>query len=498
MKIKNKKKILLISPPVGKSQLGKVPMPPLGLASIAGVLEQDGHDIVIIDCVLEGLDFPALVSKVLAARPDMIGITGTTWTRYEQFRSAKACKNILPDVPVILGGPHVTFTAHNTLDKLPYVDYVIKGEGEIPFSRLAEFYPDIKKIRNVTSLTFRDNGKIVDNPVGEFISDLDTLPEPARHLLDIKAYSQTLFGKKATTLMTSRGCPIFCSFCSTSVMWGAENRRRSPKKVADEIENLIKAYDLEAIWFFDDTLTLNRRHMVGLLDEIEKRNLEFIWYCEIRVNTIDYDLLKRMHKLGCRYVSFGVESASERVLKRIHKGIKLDQVRKVIDWCREFGIYTKAFFMFGLPDETYEDGMMTVNFLKEVDSKISDVALSAGCSILPGTEVEQYAMQQGLMPADFDWTKEIYYPENRMNNRPVSIPTLIQPQLDLKGLNRLKFEYYGAGAINWYNIKARLRSIRSFGDIINLGKLGLVFVSYIFRKKQKRRKVKKTNEPFLK
>jgi anaerobic magnesium-protoporphyrin IX monomethyl ester cyclase len=492
--LKNKN-VLLISPPVGKSQLGKVPMPPLGLASIAAILESNGHKVEILDCPLLGMDFPGLKDAIREKNPDIVGITGTTWTRFEQFKAAKVAKEVNPQVFTVLGGPHVTFTAVQTLEKLPYVDVVIKGEGEIPFSELLKVYPDLDKAKKISSITLRLNGKIIDNPVGDFIHNLDDLPEPARHLIDIPAYKQTLFGKKATTLMTSRGCPIFCSFCSTSVMWGAQNRRRSPSRVADEIEGLIKKYDLEAVWFFDDTLTLNRQHIVGLLDEFEKRELKFIWYCEIRVNTIDYDLLKRMYDLGCRYVSFGVESASPRVLKRINKGINLEQVERVIEWCNELGIYMKAFFMFGLPDETYDDGMKTVEFLKKFKPLINDVALSAGCSILPGTEVEQYAVKIGQIPDNFDWTEEIYYPENRMNNRPVAIPTLLQPQLGLKELNRLKFEYYGTGAINWYNIKSRLRSIKSVKDIYNLFKLGLVFISFIFRKKGRRSK--KNDEPFL-
>lgn len=481
-----KKQILLISPPKGKSQLGKVPMPPLGLASIAAVLEKDGHKVEILDSPLYDIERVELEREIRKRKPDIVGITGTTWTRFEQFDAARASKSALPDVPVVLGGPHVTFSAFNTLEKLQDVDFIVKGEGEVPLSRLVSHFQDISEYRKIPGIAFRNNGIIVDNPAGDFISDLDSLPVPARHLLDIETYKQTLFGKKATTVMTSRGCPIFCSFCSTSVMWGEKNRRRSPSLVLDEIEGLINRYGLEAIWFFDDTLTLNRSHIVGILDEIEKRKLKFIWYCEIRVNTVDQDLLKRMHSLGCRFVSFGVESGSPAILKRIHKGINLDQVRRVLDWCKELGIYTKAFFMFGLPEETYEDGMMTVRFIKEVKNRINDVALSAGCSIMPGTEVERYAVEKGIIEKNFDWTKVVYYPENRMNNRPIAVPTLLQPQLGLNELNRLKFEYYGAGAVNWYNIKSRIKNIKSPADILNLVKLGFVFLGYFFSGLKKR------------
>ena len=475
--------VLLIAPPLGRSQVGKVPMPPLGLATLAAVLADGGHRVEILDCAAHGIGYPQLEREIAARRPDLVGVTGTTWTRYEQFRAARASKRSFPGAPVVLGGPHVTFTARQTVERIPDVDFVIKGEGEVPFRRLVASFDDPDALGGIPALTYRRNGEVAETTDVGFIEDLDTLPEPARHLLDIPAYRQTMFGRKATTVMTSRGCPVFCSFCSTSVMWGPRNRRRSPVKVLDEIEGLIATYGLGAIWFFDDTLTLNRSHISGILDEIERRKLEFVWYCEIRANTVSRDLLRRMRALGCRYVSFGVESASPRIMKSIHKGITLPQVRNVLDWCSELDIYTKVFFILGLPDETFDDGMQTVKFIKDVRPRIGDVALAAGCSIMPGTEVERYAKARGLMPPDFDWTAEIYYPENRMNNRPIAVPTLFQPQMTLSDLNRLKFEYYGTGALNWFNLKARLKAIRTPPDLWNLVRLGGVFLSYLFRRK---------------
>ncbi len=477
------RRVLLVTPPLGRSQVGKVPMPPLGLAMLAAVLLEDGHHVEILDCIAHGIDYPQLERRLAERKPDIVGVTGTTWTRYEQFRTARASKRALPDVPVVLGGPHVTFTARQMLERIPEVDFVVKGEGEVAFRQLVASLGDPAAIDAVPQLACRRGRDVVETSEAAFIDDLDALPEPARHLLDIPAYRQTLFGRKATTVMTSRGCPVFCSFCSTSVMWGPRHRRRSPVKVADEIEGLMGRYGLGAIWFFDDTLTLNRNHIIGILDEIERRRLEFAWYCEIRANTVTRDLLKRMRALGCRYVSFGVESASPRIMKSIHKGITLPQVRNVLDWCSELDIYTKVFFILGLPEETFDDGMETVKFIREVRPKIGDVALAAGCSIMPGTEVERYAKTRGLMAPDFDWTAEVYYPENRMNNRPISVPTLFQPQLSLTDLNRLKFEYYGTGAVNWRNLKARLSAIRSPADLWNLVRLGRVFLGYLLRRR---------------
>lgn len=457
-------------------------MPPLGLACLAGALDADGHEVAIIDCVLGGIDNDGLERELRRRRPDVVGITGTTWTRYEQFHAARAARRALPNGRVVLGGPHVTFTARNTLDRLPEIDFVVRGEGEVPMRRLVSAIDDQQQCQAIPSLSFRRDGVVVENPLAEFVSDLDSLPLPARHLLDLPAYRQHLFGRPATTVMTSRGCPVFCAFCSSSVMWGAKYRRRSPSRVMDEIEDLLDRYRLGAVWFFDDTLTLNRQHVVGLLDEMERRRRDFTWYCEIRANTVDLDLLKRMRSLGCRYVSFGVESGSPRMLKRVHKGITLEQVRRVVDWCRDLDIRTKLFFILGLPEETFEDGMMTVALMKELKPQVDQIALAAGCSIMPGTDVERFAVEKGLIGQAFDWTEERYYPENRMNNRPIAVPTLLQPGLGLDELNRLKFEYYGASALNRRNIMARLRALRSPADLWSLLRVGKVFLDYLRRR----------------
>ena len=164
------RRVLLVSPPVGRSQLGKTPMPPLGLAYVAGVLEKDGHDVAILDCVLKGIDERALERQVAASRPDIVGITGTTWTRYEQFRAARASKRALAGVPVALGGPHVTFTGRNVIEKIPEVDFVVRGESERPMRDLVRGYDDPARIGTIPGLVFRDrNGQTIENAIGAFI-----------------------------------------------------------------------------------------------------------------------------------------------------------------------------------------------------------------------------------------------------------------------------------------------------------------------------------------
>lgn len=434
------RKVVLVNPPEVKFKVTKDPMPPLGLAMLAAMLEQENISVSIIDGALDKIDVEKIGDIVKDEQPAVIGVTGTTWNRFDSFETMRILKKELPDIPIIYGGPHATFATEDTLQNLPEVDIVVKGEGEYIFPKLVKAIFAGKDISTIDGIGFRKNGEIVINKNALPIADIDELPQPARHLLKIKEYNETLFGKKSTTVMTSRGCPIECVYCSTSMLWGKSYRCRSPKLIGDEIESLIEKYGIEAVWFFDDTLTLRRNHVEGLISEIKSRNLDIIWYCEVRVNTVDKELLKAMYDAGCRYISFGVETGSPRILKTINKGITLPQVENVIDWCNELGIETKAFFMLGLPDETVEDAKMTIDLIKKYKNKVTTIALAGGTSILPGTRMEKWAKEKEYFPRDFSWVKPYYNLQNPTIGRDPRLPTLIQPQMGFNEIRNLNFE----------------------------------------------------------
>jgi len=276
----------------------------------------------------------------------------------------------------------------------------------------------------------------------------------------------------AALVMTSRGCLGNCIFCSTRAMWGKVVRSRSAEMILDEIELLLREYDAQGVWLYDDTFTFDRVQVEAFTEEIHRRNLEFPWYCEIRVDAVDYDLLKRMREAGCYYVSFGVETATPRLLKKIAKGITIEQVERVIDWTNQLGIQVKAFFMVGLPDETFSEAISTIRYMDELRKRgrVASPVLTHGVYILPGTPVELYARNQGLFPADFSWAEPYHNKELLTINMAPTVPVLLQPQLDLAALRKLKYEeiMLNEGILQGGIVRA-IRRLSSFGGIRKYG-----------------------------
>jgi radical SAM superfamily enzyme YgiQ (UPF0313 family) len=205
---------------------------------------------------------------------------------------------------------------------------------------------------------------------------------------------------------------------------------------------MLKArYHIQGLWFFDDTLNLQRAHITAICHEILKRNLDVKWYCEIRCNTSDRELLELMEQAGCYYVSFGIESVSPRILQEINKGITVDQIAQVMRDTKKLGLYTKAFYLIGLPDETVDEARLTLQFIREHKADITIHRLQCGVTILPGTQVEQYAKAKGYLAADFSWAAPYYSTDTLTLARDPYSPLLVQSQLTYSDLRKLKYEY---------------------------------------------------------
>jgi anaerobic magnesium-protoporphyrin IX monomethyl ester cyclase len=477
--------IVLINPVADTFELGKSIMPPLGLAMMAAVLERDGYSVGIIDCMVEGYTYSDLQDRLKELNPRIVGVTGATMNRFDSFATCQAAKAALPDATVVYGGVHATFTTHDTLENILAIDIVCRGEGEFTVLELVQAVLEGKELREIAGLSYRHDGQIYHNPDRPFIQNLDELPWPARHLLPIGKYEQKLpfLDVRAALVMSSRGCPVRCSFCSTSVMWGRRSRCRSPQNVVDEIEFLMAEYGVQGVWFFDDTLTLKRAHINGLIDEIQRRGLEFPWYCEVRANTVDYELLKRMREAGCYYISFGVESASPRILKVINKGITLEQVQNLIRWAEDLSMYTKAFFILGLPEETYHEGLQTVQFIKTWEKRLSIFRLSIGLRILPGTDVEKYARDKGYLAQDFSWAVPYYSAKALTLGQNPREPILIQPQMGYAELIDLKYEALGKELLTVKGFKRVLKRLSSWQGLKKYGKKYLLEMVEILRRR---------------
>jgi anaerobic magnesium-protoporphyrin IX monomethyl ester cyclase len=470
------KNILLIYPEVIESRVFDR-MPPLGLAWIAAVLRSAGYDPHILDCQVDDRN-PAKVAEEL--RPTLTLIGGTSHSRFAAFVIAERIKQSYPSTTVVYGGPHASFTAEDTLTHIPAIDIVVHGEGEKPARELARWASDGGNPASIKGISYRLNGNIVSTGWAPAITDLDSLPLPARDLLPIPRYEMKLeyLGLPALNLITARGCPIACSFCSASRMFGRSYAMRSPKLVVDEIEGLVQDYGIKGLKIFDSTFTLNRSHVLGFCDELIRRGLVMPWECEVRVGSVDEAMLTRMQEAGCYYIDVGVESGDQDTLDGIGKSIRLADAGAMLEMARRLGIRSKAFFTVGHIGETYEMGRKTLGFIRRNRGRITTVGYNPSIRIYPGTKVEDYAQELGLMPAGFSWSLPYENRDNVRLYRPVdNIPILLQPQMGLRELRKLRNRYIRGRLLSprfWVWKLGLLIRHRELGKYVGLGVKGSV------------------------
>lgn len=402
-------KVLLVNPFVEKMHLelsyAENFRPPLGLAYLAAVLERAGHEVQIHDALLLGTR-PAKLAKVLrAAKPDVVGISIYSPTRYESFRTAQLVKDTLgPGVPVIAGGPHVSAVPEDTLLHVPAIDHVVAGEGDEAMLELCEELARGGDAAKVAGVWTRGGEGIVSGPVRPNIPDLDALPMPARHLLPMKRYGTRMPSTmvRATTLLTSRGCPARCTFC-TRDWFSRETRMHSPEFIANEIEEVTGRFGFEGVIFQDDTFTLNKKRIARLCAQIHERELKFQWLATTRVDCLKLDLLEEMKAAGCEVITFGAESMNPATLKWLKKGFTVEQVRRAVDWANEAGVTVRCSYLMGIGDETEEDLRSSIRLAREL--KVSKLKANVGLSIYPGTPLHPMAVEAGILPADFSFAE---------------------------------------------------------------------------------------------
>jgi len=403
-----KSRIVLINPRL--RAWSPTVLPPLGLAYIAAVLENEGDNVEIIDMNAGKVSAQRLQRRVSGA--DLVGITGMI-TEYQQvLRITGLIKEVDREIPVVLGGPLAT-TFPRELLQASQADFVVVGEGERTIVDLASA---IKRGGDFASkgIGYKDGSRtfITDQP--EPIADLDTIPFPARHLLDMGRYVQNQFhnfsprmngfGKiKSTSLITSRGCPYSCTFCFKG-MWGNKWRGRSPENIVAEMESLSARYGTNGFFFHDDTFVLDRDRVFNLCDLLKQKELNVAWGCNGRVNLMTKELLKAMYEAGCREVAYGIEAGNQEMLDSLKKNITLEQVRNAVRWTKEVGIKANGYFMIGLPGETKRAIRQTITLAEELDLAFYGFSL---LTPLPGTELYRAAIERGLIKADIaslkDW-----------------------------------------------------------------------------------------------
>ncbi len=383
-------KILLVNPPSpGIYNVVGLKLPPLGLAYLAAVCREKGHQVEIVDLQVE------TKSKLYQAfsRCDLVGITSETNKVHQALEIAKKAKEKF-GLPVLMGGYHATFLDEEVL-RSGWVDWVIRGEGEIPMLKLLEALEKKDRLVEVPNLSFLQDGKLIRTPKMAPPENLDELPLPARELLPLPKYWMTqVEGEPAVNVLTSRGCPFGCSFCASSQFSGRKWRSRSPENIFKEIEKIYFDLGYRGIAFIDDNFTLSPERVERLCSKIEQHRLKLKWWCFSRADTIVHDesLVKKMARAGLRMVYLGVESVEKSILDDYKKKLSAEIAQKAVDILRKHNVKSWASFILGSVRDTRETILRTIEFAK---SLAPDLVQFSVLTPFPGTEIYEKSLKEG-------------------------------------------------------------------------------------------------------
>ena len=417
-------KVLLIQPPMTykSGEYVECVFPPIGLAYIAAVLEKNNINVKILDTVALGWRSPIvyesngvkylrysltdeqIAKEIINYNPDIVGISCMTSANAENaYHVARIAKKSKKNVYVVLGGAHATVLYHEVL-KEESVDSVVIGEGEETMLQIVQALSKSEDLSKILGVAYKNGSHINFNPKDKYIENLDELPFPAYHLLPMSEYSEANLGPirafrvPYTYMVTSRGCPFNCIFCSIHSIWGYGYRYRSPSNVVDEIEYLVKNYGIREIHFEDDNISLNRKRFGLICDEIIRRNLDITWTTPggVAIHTLNQETLQKMKKSGCYKILIAIESGNQKIIDElIDKPLKLTHARKMIQWCRNLGITVEGFFIIGLPGEnlgTFED---TIEFAKRSGLHGAHFFIATP---YPGTRLYDIAISEKYIP----------------------------------------------------------------------------------------------------
>lgn len=403
--------------------------PPLNLAYIAAVAENNGHMVKIVDGEAEDLPTAKILERINEFKPDIIGMTATTPFFHVVVKLAEAIKGFNKSIPIAIGGAHITILQKEDFNLC--FDYAFLGEAEESWAQFLDRYGSGKDMSDIKGLLYRKGDEVVCTGLSEPIKNIDSIPYPARHLLKLDKYNiGTLKGvKNFTTIMTTRGCPFECIFCSTKV-FGSRIRRRSLDSVMDEIKSIIYNFNIKHFTFLDDTLTLDRNYILQLCKRIQAEDFSITFDGSTRANLVDDELIAEMAKAGLIRISFGLESVDPRIRKIIKKEVPLESYQKANQITNKYGIETLNSVMLGLPGETAETVESTLGYLRNA-RHIQQANLSIATPY-PGTELYRMAKegQHGLRLLTEDFSRYRRYGSAVMEVNELSAQDLIDLQND--------------------------------------------------------------------
>ncbi len=389
-------KVLLIDPPHKLFAGLRMWTPSFGLLQLGAYLEREGIDVQLVDATALQAPWKDLANLISRSRADVIGITcSATSLSPEAIQAIQLSKKLSPNSILVAGGSHFTLMAEAILKELEELDYIILGEGEIAFSQLLQDLPKDGNGRGVKSVAYSENGKVVLNERGPLILNLDSLPSPAYHLIDMEneAYYWHGMGRRAFGISTSRGCGDHCAYCSESKFWEGVWRGRSGKKVVEEISHLHRQYGKTLFVFNENTFNWSRKRVEEFLDELGKSGLRIHFWFQSRIKDIlrDEDLIPEMRRLGLYEVMLGIESIQPDVLNRYEKNQSRELAQKAIDILRRNKIMVMANIMFG----DWNDSEATIKEVFQFVKTQSDFLVLTMTTPLPGTRYFEEAERLG-------------------------------------------------------------------------------------------------------
>ena len=372
---------------------------PLGLGSIGALLRREGFDATVVN--MSSWSWPRIRRFLESERPDLVGVSTFTFNRHEAMRVASLARAAHPRGLIVAGGPHASHLPHALLAAYPAIDLVARGEGEITMLEIARAAargdlrrPDDRSLaardidlgagatgpRGIQGLSFRGGCGCIDTPDRPVIADLDTLPHPALDPRTIGVEEESQF----EFIITSRGCPAACTFCSSPEFWGRGLRFRSADNMLDEVRLLRQRHGVVYLSVRDDTFTVSRKRVVDFCRGLIESGIDLLWDCQSRVNIVDEERLVWMRRAGCTHIQYGVESGSPRMLERLNKGITLDEIRAAAALTRRVGLGLSIYLITGIDSETDEDLRSTLRLIEEIrphDGLVSPLTVYPGTGL---------------------------------------------------------------------------------------------------------------------
>ncbi len=483
-------KIYLLNPPFmdgfvrcgrwqGVKARGKTLYYPIWLAYATGVLEEKGYDVRLVDAIARKWSNEETLHDIKKFRPDMLVVDTNFSSMVNDVKLAVDVKNKLNNslVTVIVGPPAAVYTEKFLLEL--GADIVARKEIDFTLPEIVEVLEEKRELASVLGISYVNDGLVIHNPerpylTSEELNDLPFVSKVYKRHLNISDYWLDHTLNPMVQIITSRGCPNLCTFCSwPENLMGRKFRARSPRNIADEIEWILNNLsEVKEVFFEDDAFTINKKRVIEFTNEIQKRNLKFNWSCQARAN-LDYETMRMMKDSGCRLLDVGFESGSNTMLKNMKKGLTVERAEKFTADAKKAGLLILADFMFGLPGETQDTMSQTVKFINEIKPNLLQIAVATP---IPGTQFYEEVKEKGYLLED-DPSKTI--DDNGFQKCLVSYPNLSSQELEKAVDSALKGYYLNVSYIPvaFSNIFRR-NGVNEFKKIIGSAYL---FLKYLGR-----------------